>query len=45
MVVAMNDLKREVETLHLKQRAFDRYGTFDHISNTSLEDTYLHVIC
>jgi hypothetical protein len=35
----------ELKMLHLKQKVFNRYGTFDRIANKSMEDlgyAYLH---
>jgi hypothetical protein len=44
----MDDLDFEIRDVTFEAKMFDRYGTFDWITNRSMEDLsypYLHVIC
>ncbi len=48
LIVAMDDLDFEIRDVTFEAKMFDRYGTFDWITNRSMEDLsypYLHVIC
>ncbi len=48
LIVAMDDLDFKIKDVTFEAKVFNMYGTFDWITNTSMEDlgyAYLHYDC